>query len=244
MLNKRIKFWAPFFTSVLVFSLACAGGKPEMPPMPITPPPPPEVPPPMPTPKLSVEPVQAATVPEEKKSVLTEKNKEVAVQAAPVEKEEKGGVGKKTYKAKYGLDKPDAEQREVLEKCIAAWGKTPFGNLSQTEIRTIQTKVRVMGIGASEPTDTLATNYPQLVLIHPSTTVMSKTTYKLHNPNGWYCFDTHTTVLGKAVIELDCKAHMANSGDGKVILGSKESNDRGGVVVLGGVKVNRIGCGN
>jgi hypothetical protein len=70
---------------------------------------------------------------------------------------------------------------------------------------------------------------------------MAKTTLRLMNPNGWYCLKSNVAVLGKLEIQVDCKAHLAASGDGgTAVLASNESGK--GVAVLGSLRVKRTNC--
>ncbi len=146
------------------------------------------------------------------------------------------------YAKRYATRVPTAAQQETLQRCLTAWkGESPFTNLAETPVRIIQTKVRVMGMGATETRDDTTTSYDQLVLIEPSVNVLTGTTFSLLNPRGWYCFDQTTTALGKLTIRLDCGANMANSHGGAVVMGG-DSSTQGGVVVMGGVSVERVGC--
>lgn len=125
-------------------------------------------------------------------------------------------------------------QRKAVERCMQNWADHPFGDTP--DFRVLSTSVRVMGIGSSEvreePTDS-----PDLVLVEPSVNVLTRTTYKLHNPNGWYCFHANVGVLSKIVFDADCGANLADSRSGAVVMG--DSDVSGGVVVLGDVEVRR-----
>lgn len=154
-------------------------------------------------------------------------------------------VDQAAYKKEYGTRIAAPNQMAALNRCLQAWGDHPFGpDLSKTEVRIVPAQVRVMGFGGIEPKDVLATDYPQLVLIEASVSAVSRTTYELQNPNGWYCFHTATTVLGQNRINLACDAQLANSrSSGVAVLGEDESGKGdGGVVVLGEVEINRKGC--
>lgn len=124
----------------------------------------------------------------------------------------------------------------AIEDCISHWGKTPFK--PHPKYRTINTKVKVMGIGG-DIHDEKKTSEPELVLIKPSVTVMAKTALNLMNPNGWYCIKANVSVLGKSEINLNCKANLATSGDGATVLGGKDDDSGGGVAVLGSIRVNK-----
>ncbi|MEQ1877939.1 MAG: hypothetical protein ABL958_14955, partial [Bdellovibrionia bacterium] len=74
--------------------------------------------------------------------------------------------------------------RDSLEACMKHWGKHPFKD--DSNYRTIAPSVKVFGIGGKVE-DSGKTDAPELVLIKPSVSVFSKGTFKLMNPNGWYC---------------------------------------------------------
>ena len=130
-----------------------------------------------------------------------------------------------------------ASDSDDIQSCLHNWGKTPF--TKDSEYRTISSTVRVMGIGDAL-SDTKETAKPELILLKPAVSVMSKSIVKLLNPNGWYCIKGKVDVLGKTEIELHCKAHMASSKDGATVMGS--NNDKNGVTVLGKSTVNRVSC--
>ncbi len=130
---------------------------------------------------------------------------------------------------------------DALRACASQWGKTPFGEItSKTPYRTLNTKVRVLGIGG-ETVDDGKTDSPELILIKPSVNVLTKTTYKLLNPNGYYCFKAKVTVLGSSVIQVDCKARVAAESGTEVLANNKDGTDQG-VTVLGKSRIERLNC--
>jgi hypothetical protein len=129
-----------------------------------------------------------------------------------------------------------ASDMDEIQNCLHAWGKTPF-NKTNPDFRVISSKVRVMGIGDNVE-DTRPTEKPELVLLKPAVSVMSKSIMQLMNPNGWYCLKGKVDVLGKSIINLNCKAHMASSTDTATVLGSNK--EESGVTVLGKSVVNRV----
>ena len=128
---------------------------------------------------------------------------------------------------------------EEVQQCLRNWKKHPF-NSANPDYRVMAARVKVMGIGG-EVYDAKPTSVPELVLLKPAVTVMSKSTITLMNPRGWYCLKGRVDVLGKSEINLHCKAHLATSNDGATVLGSNDSDT--GVTVLGKSVINRIGCG-
>lgn len=145
------------------------------------------------------------------------------------------------YSAKFHITNGDEGDQEVIKSCLASWPKHPFKKKDNSYFfREMKTAVKVAGVGKSVR-DTVETDYPQLILIQPSVSVMTKNSYELLNPNGWYCFKTAVTVLGKGHIQAHCKAHLASYKEGAAIAGSK--NDQvNGVVVLGKIHVELVGC--
>lgn len=125
-----------------------------------------------------------------------------------------------------------------IGKCVSAWKKSPFKASANPDV-ILRPGVKVFGVGATIE-DRDATSGPQLVLIKPAVNVLGKTTYRLMNPNGWYCFKANVSVLGKMEIEAHCKAHIATAADGANVLGADDSDS--GVAVLGSIRVKRVGC--
>lgn len=142
------------------------------------------------------------------------------------------------YAGRHTLRTGDRGDQEILRRCLAAWGQHPFDASTDLRARFIESSVRIMGFGR-ENRDDDATSYPQLILVRPSVNVMTKTTYELHNPNGWYCFDANVTVMGKSVIRADCRAQLADGRNGVAVVGA--SDESGAVAVLGAVRVERVG---
>lgn len=142
------------------------------------------------------------------------------------------------YAAKYPLQTGDHGDQDTLRRCLSAWGEHPFATEGELRARFIETSVRVMGIGRENRDDDV-TSYPQLILVSPSVNVMTKTTYELLNPNGWYCFDANVTVMGKAVIRAHCGSRLANGRDGVAVAAHSDSD--GAVTVLGSVRLEIVG---
>ena len=130
-----------------------------------------------------------------------------------------------------------ASDLEDVQNCLRHWGETPFS--ATPEFRIMTSKVRVMGIG-DEMTDAKHSLKPELILIKPAVSVMSKSVMTLTNPNGWYCLKGKVDVLGKTEINLHCQAHLAASTDGATVMGSDDGNT--GTTVLGKTVVTRVGC--
>ncbi len=84
---------------------------------------------------------------------------------------------------------------DEIRNCLNHWQEHPFKS-GTPKFRTLTTRVKVMGIG-DETVDSVKTDQPDLVLIKPNVTVMSKSTLRLLNPNGWYCMKGKVAVLGK-----------------------------------------------
>lgn len=136
---------------------------------------------------------------------------------------------------------PSANADEAVDACIEQWGKSsPFKKGAKPH-KVVGTSVKVLGIGKDDFNDLEESKAPRLVLLKPSVNVLGKTVFRLMNPNGWYCFKSNTSVLGKIQIEAHCKAKIASSQDGGAnVLGSDESEQ--GVTVLGTLRIERPGC--
>ena len=132
----------------------------------------------------------------------------------------------------------EGSDEDALKACLNNWGKHPFveGNLNY---RTIAPSVSVFGNGVSVRDDR-ETQQPELVLIKPSVSVFSKGTLELLNPQGWYCLENKVVVFSEVDIQIDCRANLASSSNGTVVLGSNERRD--GTTVFGTSKVTRVGC--
>ncbi len=134
-----------------------------------------------------------------------------------------------------------ADYQKTIDECISAWGKSsPFKKGTPAD-KTITAGVKVFGIGKSDVGDSELTENPRLILIRPAVNVLGKSTIRLENPKGWYCFKSNVTVLGKISIEAHCHAHIANANeDGTSVLAADESDK--GVAVLGSLRVTRTHC--
>lgn len=124
---------------------------------------------------------------------------------------------------------------QAIKNCLANWGKHPF-NARHPKYRVIGSKVNVFGIGGKIH-ETKATKYPELVLIKPNVSVLSKSRMTLTNPKGWYCLHGKVNVLSKMYITLGCKSHIATSREGVSVL-AKDENEQG-VTVLSKAYVTR-----
>ncbi|HVJ64926.1 MAG TPA: hypothetical protein VM901_06695 [Bdellovibrionota bacterium] len=133
----------------------------------------------------------------------------------------------------------DTTPRGAIGKCLAAWGKHPFG--ANPKFKTLSTSVKVFGIG-SNPGDHETTDAPALVLLNPAVNVMGGTTYELMNPNGWYCFKANVNVMGGLTVKAHCKAHIASAHSGAVVMGKSTDAQNRGVTVMGRTKVEFTGC--
>ena len=135
-----------------------------------------------------------------------------------------------------------ADQR-VLDRCIADWGNASPFKKGAVPNRVISPGVKVFGIGKNNNGDDTITDTPSLILIQPAVNVLGKSTIRLANPKGWYCFKSNVTVAGKIAIEAHCSAHIASArDDGTSVMASDESDK--GVAVMGALRVTRFGCGD
>jgi hypothetical protein len=135
----------------------------------------------------------------------------------------------------------DQGDQAALDQCIAYWGKaSPFRKGTPAD-GVIATGVKVFGIGSSSSGDDPATGKPRLVLVRPAVNVMGRTTIRLHNPHGWYCFRSNVTVMGKIQIEAQCHAHLASAREEGTAVGAADESNKG-VAVFGALRVDRFGC--
>lgn len=135
----------------------------------------------------------------------------------------------------------DAGDQAALDQCIAYWGKaSPFRKGTPPE-GVISTGVKVFGLGSSSSGDDSVTSKPRLVLVRPAVNVMGRSTIKLSNPHGWYCFRSNVTVMGKLEIDAQCHAHLATAREQGTAVGAADESSKG-VAVFGALRVNRFGC--
>ncbi len=145
------------------------------------------------------------------------------------------GMSQSEYADLYALQGKESKNWPTITKCLAAWPKHPFDSKS-VKFRVIESNVKVFGIGGNTA-DEVSTDYPQLILVRPAVSVMSKATYNLKNPNGWYCLRGQTNVMSKAIFNIDCKTHIASSDTGSTVMGS--SDEKSGTTVMGKTVINR-----
>jgi len=134
-----------------------------------------------------------------------------------------------------------ADDQAVINQCIAAWGpKSPFKKGALPE-QVIGTGVKVFGLGSSQSGHDAPTERPSLVLVRSAVNVAGKSTIRLSNPKGWYCFEDTVTVMGKTSIVAHCNAQLAGAkGDGTAVMAANDANQ--GVAVMGALRVSRFGC--
>lgn len=132
----------------------------------------------------------------------------------------------------------DTDNLLYINACLSNWKVHPF-DARNPKFRVLATKVKIMGIGG-DINDSVATSAPDLVLIKPNVSVMTKARLSLMNPNGWYCLQSKVSVMSKTIIDLHCNAQLASTADGATVLGANENDD--GVTVMGKAVINRLGC--
>ena len=134
-----------------------------------------------------------------------------------------------------------AEDQAALDGCIASWGKqSPFKKGKKAD-SVIGTGVKVFGIGSSQSGNDAPTDRPALVLVRPAVNVMGRSTIRLNNPKGWYCFRSNVNVAGAMHIEAHCDAHIASAKEDGTSVGAVDESAKG-VVVFGSLRVTRFGC--
>ena len=133
-----------------------------------------------------------------------------------------------------------ANDQAAVDQCIAAWGsKSPFRKGTHADL-VIGTGVKVFGLGSGQSHDS-PTDKPNLVLVRKPVNVAGKSTIRLSNPKGWYCFEDAVTVAGKINITAHCHANLAGArGGGTAVAGANDANQ--GTAVMGALRVTRFGC--
>src|SRR5947207_464859 len=132
----------------------------------------------------------------------------------------------------------DAADQAAINQCIAAWGsKTPFKKGHPAD-KVFSTGVKVFGVGKAAA-DEEVTDRASLILVRPAVNVMGKSTIRLANPKGWYCFRANVTVMGKIAIEAHCDAHIASAKEDGTAVGAADETNKG-VSVFGALRVERF----
>ena len=134
-----------------------------------------------------------------------------------------------------------AEDQAALGGCIASWGKSSPFKKGTPATSVISPSVKVFGIGGSGNTNDQATDKPALILVRPAVNVMGRSTIRLSNPNGWYCFRSNVTVAGSMNIEAPCKAQIASAREDGTSVGAADESGKG-VAVFGSLRVTRFDC--
>ena len=134
-----------------------------------------------------------------------------------------------------------ANDQPALDACINSWGKKSPFKKGTPATSVISPGVKVFGVGGGGGVRDEATDKPALVLIRPAVNVMGKSTIRLGNPKGWYCFRSNVTVAGKIEIEAPCNAHIASAKEDGTSVGAVDESNKG-VAVFGALRVTRYGC--
>ena len=134
-----------------------------------------------------------------------------------------------------------AQDQGVLDSCIASWGKSSPFKKGKSADSVIGTGVKVFGIGSGQSGNDAPTDRPVLILIRPAVNVAGRSTIRLSNPNGWYCFRSNVTVAGAMNIEAHCKAHIASAREDGTSVGAVDQSGKG-VAVFGSLRVTRFDC--
>lgn len=136
-----------------------------------------------------------------------------------------------------------AGDQAVLDACISSWGKkSPFRKGTPAD-GSIGTGVKVFGLGSGQSGNDAPTDKPALYLVRPAVNVAGKSTIRLSNPKGWYCFRSNVTVAGALHIDAQCTAQIASAKEDGTAVGAVDETNTG-VAVFGALRVNRIGCGD
>jgi hypothetical protein len=134
-----------------------------------------------------------------------------------------------------------ASDQLALDACIASWGKASPFKKGKAADSVIGTGVKVFGIGSGQSGNDAPTDKPVLIYVRPAVNVAGKSTIKLDNPNGWYCFRSNVTVAGTIHIDAQCHAHIASAKEDGTAVGAVDESNKG-VAVFGSLRVVRFGC--
>ena len=133
------------------------------------------------------------------------------------------------------------EDQRALDACISTWGKESPFKKGTPATSVIAPSVKVFGVGGGSGVYDSPTDRAALVLVRPAVNVMGKSTIRLGNPKGWYCFRSNVTVAGKIEIDAPCSAHIASAKDDGTAVGAVDDSNKG-VAVFGALRVVRSGC--
>lgn len=147
------------------------------------------------------------------------------------------GLDQRQYSNQFPLQGYKSRHWPDVETCLKQWGDHPFQDAKRVRFRVIEPDVKIFGLGGNV-VDVAETSYPQLIYIRPAVSVMSKVTYELMNPNGWYCFKSKVNVMGKSVIKAACNAHIVTAKGKTTVLGKGE-DDKKGTTVMGKSLIER-----
>jgi hypothetical protein len=134
-----------------------------------------------------------------------------------------------------------ADDQKALDGCIASWGKSSPFKKGKAADSTIATGVKVFGLGSGHTSNDPVTDKPTLILVRPAVNVMGKSTIRLANPKGWYCFRSNVTVAGSLHIDAHCDAHIASAKEDGTSVGAVDESNKG-VAVFGSLRVARFDC--
>ncbi len=134
-----------------------------------------------------------------------------------------------------------ASDQVALDACIESWAKKSPFKKGQPAETVIGTGVKVFGVGSSRTGNDSPTDKPELILVRPAVNVLGKSTIRLSNPKGWYCFRSNVTVAGKINIEAPCAAMIASAREDGTTVGAVDESNKG-VAVFGALRVTRYGC--
>ena len=134
-----------------------------------------------------------------------------------------------------------AADQPVVDQCIAEWGGASPFKKGTAPNKVVAPGVKVFGIGKNNNGDETITSKPSLILVRPAVNVLGKSTIRLANPKGWYCFKSNVTVAGKIAIEAHCDAHIASARDDGTSVMAKDESSKG-VAVMGALRVTRFDC--
>lgn len=134
-----------------------------------------------------------------------------------------------------GTSAAEAKDNKAIAQCLKNWGNSPFTTASP--YKRIAASVSVFGFGDAVDDET-PTADPQLIVVDAAVNVLGNPTYKLENPNGWYCIVADVNVLTDVTIDLKQGAHLSDTSVGVNVLGKTTGG------TAGSTDVNVLSCEN
>jgi hypothetical protein len=111
---------------------------------------------------------------------------------------------------------PDVTDTETMKKCLNQWTIHPFATVTKANSKSIGIGVAVGPFQIGGVNDLSPSPEPQLVVVNATLNLGGKATYKMLNPNGWYCLKLNFSLSDEKNIadttwRLECNAKLSES---------------------------------